>query len=180
LLKLVNARPGRRTSKLEFVVALTLVALFAGWWAARFSAAQADMRILRVREVATTMRMLSREIHLQAVVANQADITGTMRTAYGPVQVLDGHPTPTAGGIGRLLAQHIPARSMSCGPMQMAHPAGGDQLIDAFECAPSELEPGARERCAARYLPPLWQGGEPTVTFLFHSRRAAGLPCEPD
>jgi hypothetical protein len=176
----VNARPGRRTSKLEFVVALTLAAMFAGWWATRFSAAQADMRILRVREVATTMRMLSREIHLQAVVANQADITGTLRTAYGPVQVLDGHPTPTAGGIGQLLAQHIPARVMSCGPTQVPHPVRDGELLDAFECAPSELEHAARERCTARYLPPLWQGGEPTVTFLFHSRRVSGLPCEPD
>jgi hypothetical protein len=176
----VTTRPGRRTSKLEFVVALTLVALFAGWWAARFAAAQADVRVLRVRETATTMRLLSREIHLQAVVANQADITGTMRTAYGPVQVLDGHPTPSANGIGRLLALQLPVRQMSCGPVQMAHPARGGELIDAFECAPTELESAARERCAARYLPPLWPGGEPTVTFLFHSHRAAGLPCEPD
>lgn len=176
----MQARPGRRTSKLEFVVALILVAMFAGWWAARFLSAQADVRILRVREMATTMRMLAREIHLQAVVANQADITGTMRTAYGPVQVLDGHPTPTANGIGQLLAQHISARQMSCGPVQMTHPARSGEPIEAFECAPSELEQGARERCSARYLPPLWQGGEPTVTFLFHSRRSVGLPCEPD
>ena len=174
------ARPGRRTSKLEFVVALTLVALFAGWWAARFSAAQADVRILRVREMATAMRMLAREIHLQAVVANQADITGVMRTAYGPVQVQDGHPTPTLGGIGQLLAQHMPARQMNCAMVQLPNPARGGELVEAFECAPSELENAARERCAARYLPPLWQGGEPTVTFLFHSRRSAGLPCEPD
>ena len=176
----MRARPGRRTSKLEFVVALTLVAMFAGWWATRFLSAQADVRILRVREMATTMRMLAREIHLQAVVANQADITGTMRTAYGPVQVLDGHPTPTANGIGQLLAQHIPARQMNCAAVQMIHPARSGEAIDAFECAPSELEPAARERCAARYLAPLWPGGEPTVTFLFHSRRSVGLPCEAD
>lgn len=176
----MRTRPGRRTSKLEFVVALTLVAVFAGWWATRFVAAQADVRVLRVREMATAMRMLSREIHLQAVVANQADITGTMRTAYGPVQVLDGHPTPTVGGIGQLIAQHIPARQMSCASIRLPDPARGGELIDAFECAPSELEGHARERCAARYLPPLWQGGEPSVTFLFHSRRSAGLPCEAD
>ena len=172
-------RPGRR-SQLEFVVALTLVAVFAGWWATHFVAAQADVRVLRVREMATTMRMLAREIHLQAVVANQADISGVMRTAYGPVQMLGGHPTPTAGGIGQLLAQHMPARQMSCGTVPLPNPARGGELVDAFECAPSELEPAARERCAARYLAPLWPQGEPTVTFLFHSRRAAGLPCEPD
>ena len=176
----MSTRLGRRTSKLEFVVALTLVALFAGWWATRFSAAQADVRILRVREMANEMRMLSREIHLQAVVANQADITGVMRTAYGPVQVLDGHPTPTLGGIGQLVAQHISARGMSCGAVQLPHPALGGALIDAFECAPAELDPSVRERCTARYLPPLWQGGEPMVTFLFHSRRVAGLPCAVD
>jgi hypothetical protein len=176
----MRARPGRRTSKLEFVVALTLVAVFAGWWAIRFASAQADVRILRVREMASAMRDLAREIHLQAVVANQADITGTMRTAYGPVQVQDGHPTPSASGIGQLMAQHMPARQMVCAAVQLPHPARGGDLVDAFECAPSELEPAARERCAARYLAPLWPGGEPSVTFLFHSRRAAGLPCEPD
>ena len=70
----MQARPGRRTSRLEFVVALTLAALFAGWWATRFVEAQADVRILRVREVATTMRMLSRELHLQALLANRARV----------------------------------------------------------------------------------------------------------
>ena len=54
----MTTRPGRRTSKLEFVVALTLVAVFAGWWATRFISAQADVRILRVREVASAMRDL--------------------------------------------------------------------------------------------------------------------------
>jgi hypothetical protein len=176
----MRARPGRRTSKLEFVVALTVVAMFAGWLATRFVSAQADVRILRVREMASAMRDLAREIHLQAVVANQADITGTMRTAYGPVQVLDGHPTPTANGIGRLMAEHMPARQMNCGAVQLPHPARSGEWVDAFECAPSELETAARERCAARYVAPLWPGGEPSVTFLFHSRRAAGLPCEPD
>lgn len=174
----MSTRPGRRTSKLEFIVALTLVALFAGWWAMRLVEAQADVRILRVKEMATAMRMLSREIHLQALMANQADITGTMRTAYGPVQVLDGHPTATLGGIGQLIAQHMPARRMRCESIRLPDPARGGELIDAFECAPAELEGTARERCAARYLPPLWQGGEPSVTFLFHSRRVAGLPCE--
>jgi hypothetical protein len=173
----MSTRPGRRTSKLEFVVALTLVAVFAGWWAMRFTAAQADIRVVRVRDMATAMRELSREIHLQALVANQADITGVMRTAYGPVQVLDGHPTPSLAGIGQLLAQHVSARQMHCGPIRLPDPARGGEQIDAFECAPTELDAGARERCAARYLPPLWEGGEPSVTFLFHSRRSAGLPC---
>jgi hypothetical protein len=173
----MNARPGRRTSKLEFVVVLTLVAMFTGWWATRWFEAQADVRILRVREMASAMRMLSREIHLQAVVDNKADITGVMRTAYGPVQVLDGHPTASAEGIGQLMAKHMPTRQMVCGPVEVPDPVRGGQPVIAYECSPAELEPGQRERCAARYLPPLWPGDEPTVTFLFHSKRVAGQPC---
>ena len=176
----MSTRPGRRTSQLEFAVALTLVALFAGWWATRFVAAQADVRILRVKEMATAMRMLSREVHLQAVVAQQGDMTGVIRTGYGLIEMQDGHPTASASGIGQLMAQHMPARQMSCAPMQVPDPARSGQWISAFECAPAELQGLVRERCAARYLPPLWQGGEPTVTFLFHSKRAAGLPCELD
>ena len=176
----MQARPGRRTSSLEFVVALALVGMFAGWWATRFVSAQADVRILRVREMAAAMRMLAREVRLQALVANQADMTGVMRTAYGPVAMLDGHPAASASGIGQLMAHHVPARQMNCGPVQLPNPARGGELVDAFECAPAELERAARERCAARYMPPLQEGGEPTVTFLFHSQRVAGLPCELD
>jgi hypothetical protein len=174
------SRPGRRTSQLELAVALTLVALFVGWWATRLVAAQADVRILRVKEMATAMRMLSREVRLQALVAQQGDVTGMIRTDHGNIEMLDGHPTARADGIGRLMAVHAPARQMSCAAVPVPDPARRGQWLDAFECAPAELTGAARERCAARYLAPLWPGGEPTVTFLFHSKRLAGLPCELD
>ena len=173
-------RPGRRVSQLELAVALTLVALFAGWWATRFVAAQADVRILRVKEMATAMRMLSREVHLQALVANQGDVSGLVRTDHGPIAMQGGHPTASADGIGRLMVAHAPARQMSCAEVQVLDPARSGRWLQAYECAPAELAGAARERCAARYLPPLWQGGEPTVTFLFHNKRLAGLPCELD
>ena len=176
----MKARPGRRTSRLEFVVALTLAALFAGWWATRFVEAQADVRILRVREVATTMRMLSRELHLQALLANRAVLSGEMSSSYGPVDMLAGHPAASARGIGQLMAKHASARQMVCAAVQLPDPARSGEPINAFECAPSELEPALRERCAARFMPPLWPGGEPTVTFLFHSARVVGQPCAVD
>jgi hypothetical protein len=172
------ARPGRHTSQLEFVIALTLVAAFAGWLALRFQSAQADVRVVKVREVASAMRMLSREVNLQAQVAHQGDLTGVLPTAYGPVNLQRGHPSADAVGIGQLMAQYVPARQMVCAAVQVPHPIHSHQTIHGFECAPSELTAAERALCAARYLPPLWEGGDPMVTFLLRGRSDAGLACE--
>jgi hypothetical protein len=172
------ARPGHRTSQLEFVIALTLVAAFAGWLALRFQSAQADVRVVKVREVASAMRMLSREVHLQAQVAHQSDLTGVLPTAYGPVNLQRGHPSSDASGIGQLMAQYVPARQMACAAVQLPHPIHTEQSVNGFECAPSELTAAERARCAARYLPPLWEGGDPMVMFLLRGRSDVGSACE--
>ena len=169
---------GRHSSQLEFVIALTLVAAFAGWLALRFQSAQADVRVVKVREVASAMRMLSREVHLQAQVARQSDLTGVLPTAYGPVNLQRGHPSADASGIGQLMAQYVPARQMACAAVQVPHPIHSDKTVNAFECAPSELTAAERTLCAARYVPPLWEGGEPMVTFLLRGRSVAGSACE--
>ena len=169
---------GRHSSQLEFVIALTLVAAFAGWLALRFQSAQADVRVVKVREVASAMRMLSREVHLQAQVARQSDLTGVLSTAYGPVNLQRGHPSADAVGIGQLMAQYVPARQMACAAVRVPHPIHTEQSVNAFECAPSELTAAERALCVARYVPPLWEGGEPMVTFLLRGRSDAGLACE--
>lgn len=173
----MKSRPGRRTSKLEFVVALTLLAAFAGWWAAHFASAQADVRTLQVREAAGAMRMLSLEVHLQTLVANQPDFSGMLKTAYGEIEMHSGFVAATANGIGRLVASQMPADRMSCSPLRLRHPALADQALDTVECAPTELDAAARPNCSARYRAPLWPGGEPGITFLFHSGRIEGKPC---
>jgi type II secretory pathway pseudopilin PulG len=171
-------RPGRKASQLEFVIALTLVAAFAAWLALRFQSAQADVRVVKVREVAAAMRMLSREVHLQAQVAHAGDITGVFPTAYGAVNLLRGQPSADAAGIGQLMAQYVPARQMACAAVQLAHPVHREQTVNAYECAPSELTSSERSRCAARYVAPLWEGGDPVVTFLLRGQSNDGVACE--
>ena len=181
--------PGRSTSQFEFVITLTLVATFGGWLALRFQSAQADVRVVKVKEVAAAMRMLPREVHLQAQVARSGaaqadasgDMTGVLPTAYGPVAMLRGHPSADARGIGQLLAQYVPARQMACAVVVLPHPLHANQTVNAYECAPSELTASERSHCAARYLPPLWEGGDPVVTFLLRpnvdARRSDAAPA---
>jgi len=181
--------PRLGASQLEFVACLTLVAALSGWWMLQFEQAQADIRLLRVRDTAQTLRSLGVLLHLQGKL--QAQREGTARphgtpadlpvpTEQGLIATSHGYPRATADGIGRLLAAHASARDLRCEAIALPHPVNLQQRLEVYECAPAELPAAARAGCAARYFAPLAPGLEPGVTFVLHGQagaRADEMPC---
>lgn len=181
--------PTRRmlgASQLEFVVCMALVAALSGWWMLQFEQAQADIRLLRVRDTAQTLRSLGVLLHLQGKLqAQRAGAVSTLAdlpvpTEQGLIATSHGYPRATADGIGRLLAAHASARDLRCEAIAVPHPVSPQQRLEVYECAPAELPAAARAGCAARYFAPLAPGLEPGVTFVLHGQagaRGGEMPC---